>query len=361
MSRRWRRLPTTGLAIALTVVLAGCAATAPAGTPQPGTDAPAISRGETPAPTPATAAPAGRDQAVNAPAGPLPPNELGQVMVLEYHVIGPKEERWTRTPENFRRDLETLYERGYRPVNMAEVVDRHIDLPRGYSPVVLTFDDGTIGQFRYIERDGQRIIDPDSAVGILLAFHERHPDWPLKATFYVNDLPFEQADSWREKIRFLVQNGMEVGNHTLTHANLGRLDAAATERELGGLDHLLAQADPSLSPVTMALPYGALPRAAEAAKAGAFQGRSYQIKAFLLVGANPAHSPYSRRFDPYRVPRVQAVDSSIENRTNLAFWLDYFDQQPERRYVSDGDPDAVTAPRNLLGEAAPDATNLTPR
>ena len=47
-------------------------------------------------------------------AGSLPPNELGRVMILEYHKIDQPEERWTRTPENFRRDLETLYARGYR-------------------------------------------------------------------------------------------------------------------------------------------------------------------------------------------------------------------------------------------------------
>ena len=32
----------------------------------------------------------------------LPPNELGRLMVLEYHKIDYPEERWTRTPENFR-------------------------------------------------------------------------------------------------------------------------------------------------------------------------------------------------------------------------------------------------------------------
>ena len=35
----------------------------------------------------------------------LPPNELGRVMVLQYHRIDQPEERWTRTPENLRRDL----------------------------------------------------------------------------------------------------------------------------------------------------------------------------------------------------------------------------------------------------------------
>ena len=35
-------------------------------------------------------------------------NELGRVMILEYHKIDTPEARWTRTPENFRRDLQRL-------------------------------------------------------------------------------------------------------------------------------------------------------------------------------------------------------------------------------------------------------------
>ena len=45
-----------------------------------------------------------------------PANELGRVMILEYHKIDLPEERWTRTPDNFRRDLQRLWERGYRLV-----------------------------------------------------------------------------------------------------------------------------------------------------------------------------------------------------------------------------------------------------
>ena len=41
-------------------------------------------------------------RAVRRSAEPLPPNELGRVMILEYHKIDQPEERWTRTPENFR-------------------------------------------------------------------------------------------------------------------------------------------------------------------------------------------------------------------------------------------------------------------
>src|SRR5688500_2863893 len=89
------------------------------------------------------------------------PNELGRIPVLEYHLIGEKEGRWERHHERFRADLELLHRRGYRPVTLAELVDRDFELPAGLSPVVFTFDDASPGQFRYIERE-DATLDVDS-------------------------------------------------------------------------------------------------------------------------------------------------------------------------------------------------------
>ena len=52
----------------------------------------------------------------------LKPNEAGKVMILMYHNIGPEEKVWTRTPENFLRDLTTLYDKGYRPISLCIVI-----------------------------------------------------------------------------------------------------------------------------------------------------------------------------------------------------------------------------------------------
>jgi len=76
-----------------------------------------------------------------AAADQLPPNELGRVMILEYHKIDYPEARWTRTPENFRRDLATLYAKGYRLIALGDLLDGRIVLPAGTTPIVLTFDD----------------------------------------------------------------------------------------------------------------------------------------------------------------------------------------------------------------------------
>ena len=86
--------------------------------------------------------------------------------------------------QQLQRDLEELHRRGYRPVNMTDVVDKKIQqLPRGISPVVLVFDDASPSQFRYIEQGGKLVIDPTSAVGILEKFADRHPDWPRRGVF----------------------------------------------------------------------------------------------------------------------------------------------------------------------------------
>src|SRR5439155_19222041 len=120
-----------------------------------------------------------------AAADQLSPNELGRVMILEYHKIDYPEARWTRTPENFRRDLATLYAKGYRLIALGDLLDGRIVLPAGTTPIVLTFDDSSPGQFRYIEQNGVLTIDPKSAVGILEAFARDHPDFGRAATFFV--------------------------------------------------------------------------------------------------------------------------------------------------------------------------------
>src|SRR5687767_15986703 len=88
------------------------------------------------------------------------PNEVGRVMILEYHKIDYPEERWTRTPETSRRDLETLYARGYRLQSLNTLLEGRVTVPAGTTPVVLTFDDSSPGQFRYVDRNGTLEIDP---------------------------------------------------------------------------------------------------------------------------------------------------------------------------------------------------------
>src|SRR5688572_4527388 len=83
------------------------------------------------------------------------PNELGRIPVVEYHLIDTADGRYARERNRFARDLKLIYDRGYRPVSISQLLDRKIDLPRGLSPVVFVFDDASPSQFRYIERNGK--------------------------------------------------------------------------------------------------------------------------------------------------------------------------------------------------------------
>ncbi len=276
----------------------------------------------------------------------LPANELGQIMILEYHKIDSPEGRWTRTPENFRRDLERLWEKGYRLVALNDLLDGRIDLPAGTTPVVLTFDDSSPGQFRYLEKNGALEIDPECAVGILEAFARTHPGFGLKATFYV--LPaanppnrlFNQGHEAR-KLQYLVSRGFEIGNHTLWHANLAQYPEETVRRQLALAQQAIQRYVPGYRLRTLALPMGAYPREIAWAIRGSADGSSYEHDAILRVAGGPAPSPFSKRFDPLRLPRIQALESEISH------WLDYFDRNRRERFVSDGDPLTVTVPKGM--------------
>jgi Polysaccharide deacetylase len=277
-------------------------------------------------------------------AGDLTPNELGRVMILEYHKIDYPEERWTRTPENFRRDLETLYAKGYRLINLGDLLDRKIQIPAGTTPVVLTFDDSSPGQFRYVEANGSVQIDPKSAIGVLEAFIAEKPDFGRGGTFYV--LPgaskpnrlFNQPEYEGKKLQYLVSHGYEIGNHTLWHANLGKYPEATVRAQVAEAQVWIQRHVPDYKTRTLALPHGVYPPDVGWVLRGSAKGTTYNHDAVLMVAGGPAPSPFSRAFDPVRLPRIQAVER------DLAYWLNYFEKSPHERFVSDGDANSITVP-----------------
>ena len=276
------------------------------------------------------------------------PNTLGRIPILEYHLIGPNEGRWERHPDAFRRDLELLYERGYRPISVAQLVDGDIRLPAGLSPVVFTFDDASPSHFRYIERDGRLEIDSTSAVGIWLAFNRKHPDWSNRAVFcmlsgaeagrsFFGNKDIEgQKTAWRmQKVRFLAEQGFELCNHTLWHANLSKYSDAEVQEQIARGVMAIDSAVPGYRVRTFALPLGAWPKNRDLASRGSWtdpkSGRTvaYDFDAVLLVAGNPVPSPRDTAFNPLRLERVQVMEGTLPRL------LDNLDRTGSR-YVSDG-------------------------
>ena len=275
----------------------------------------------------------------------LMPNEAGKIMVLMYHNIGEEEDEWVRTPENFKRDLLTLYEKGYRPISLRDYVNGNIETPEGLTPIVLTFDDGNKNNFQYLE---DNTIDKNSAVGILLDFNKEYPDFNGTATFFLNDLPFGQKGQESDKINFLIENGMDIGNHSRTHANFTNISKEDLEEEIGGQAQYLEGfiRDKSYSVDTLALPFGIRPKD-ESLRGllteGSYNGINYKNIAILNVGWNPGFSPYDTRFDFESIPRIRASEMKVDN-VGMYNYIEYFDNNPGERFISDGYAEIITVP-----------------
>lgn len=273
-------------------------------------------------------------------------NEMGVIPVLEYHLIGERESRWSRNWERFARDLELLHARGYRPITVRQLVERRIDVAPGLSPVVITFDDASPGHFRYIAEGDSLRVDPRSAVGIWSAFAARNPEWKGRGVFcmlsgadsghaFFGDKGIQgQRTAWRfPKLRQLVADGHELCNHTLWHANLGRMSAAGVQEQLARAQLAVDSAVPGYQMKTLALPLGIWPRDRSLLMRGTWVENTtkreirYSIDAVLMVAGGPSRSPFDSAFDPLRIPRVQVFGDELEKL------LDQLDRRGSR-YVA---------------------------
>ncbi len=282
----------------------------------------------------------------------LKPNEAGEVMILMYHNIGEEEAEWTRTPENFKKDLLMLYENGYRPISLRDYVNNSIDLEQGLTPVVITFDDGNENNFRMIKNhQGEDIIDPNSAIGILEDFKKEYPDFKSTATFFVfGTNAFRQPEFLEYKLNYLIENGYDVGNHTIDHRGMKKMDSVEGIQEVIGKQvEAINKILPEYNVNTYALCYGERPKdksLEEYLHKGSYDGISYENIAILNVGWNPAQSPISNKFNPLSLPRIRASETKVDN-VGIYNWLEYFNNNPGKRYISDGVKDVITLPSDL--------------
>jgi peptidoglycan/xylan/chitin deacetylase (PgdA/CDA1 family) len=285
--------------VALVLALAACRwLPGPAAAQTPQTPSPPPTAGGGPPPEPAGPPPA-------PPAGPTPrqaPAAVdGAIPVLEYHAVAPQDGRWARSPAGLRSDLERLYGEGFRPVDLDQIGLHPVPVPPGMHPVVLTFDDGLPSQFSWAA-GSPGVPAPDCAVGILWQFHLEHPDWPFAATFFVNAHPFGSDSAG--KLRWLVEHGAEIGNHTYDHADLSRLDPAGRQAEIGRLQAYLAQVLPGYAVHSFAFPYGSVPDVATVSR-GTYAGVSWDFRYLALVGSGPLlRQPEGT---PAEIPRIQVA------------------------------------------------------
>ena len=289
-------------------------------------------------------------------------NENGNVPVMMYHGIVDKKDSETpytggnadrdgyaRTAESFRRDLEFYYNSGYRMIRLSDYVNGIIDCEIGKSPIVLTFDDGLSNNIKVtgLDENGNIIIDPNSAVGILEEFKKKYPDYNVTATFFVNGGLFGQPLYNDKILEFLVNNGYDIGNHTYNHVDFTKVNSERASAEVGSVYNLLDKYIPNKYVNIVALPFGRPYNKSHSnfnyILNSSYNGVNYNTVSTLRVGWESNLSPFNINFDKTFLKRIRAYDN-----LGVDFDIDMnFKILENKRFISDGDKNKVVVPNEL--------------
>jgi hypothetical protein len=271
-------------------------------------------------------------------------NELGLIPVLMYTRFADD----CVPPVRFRADIDRLIAADFYPTTVKDMVQGTMDIPAGKSPIILTFDDSSPTQYKIVPVAS---LDPDCAIAVLQeAVNEGH--WPSKATFFpllnVNpdNILFGQPQYAEQKIRDLADWGYEVGSHTTNHKELSLQTSEQVQSELARsqaeLERIIGDGYEVFS---LAPPYGELPKDLSLMTSGEFGGMTYTYGAVVMSSGGYSLSPFSNGFNQYRIPRIDAMA-----RKTVPNLISHFENNPGLRYVSDGDPNTVSFPRQTASE-----------
>lgn len=283
-------------------------------------------------------------------------NEIGKIPIMMYHGIREKtststgtiggnvdKDGYNRTPEAFRKDLEFYYENGYQMIRLEDYINGKINTEYGKSPIVLTFDDGNEDNIKVqgLDENGNIIIDPNSAVGILEEFKKNHPKTKVTATFFVNGGLFNQSQYNEKILNFLVDNGYDVGNHTQYHLDIKKSTPDKVQKEIAYVYDELERIIPNKYVKIIALPFGS-PYSKENENfkyvlSATYNEKTYETAAALRVGWEPEVSPFDKKFDKTFLKRCRAYDNNgQEFDIEMVFKI-----LENNRYISDGNENTI--------------------
>ena len=286
-------------------------------------------------------------------------NELGNVPIMMYHGIhdvtdnkytggNVDKDGYQRTKEAFINDLEFYYQNGYRMIRLNDYVNGIINVEAGLSPIIITFDDGLANNIKVtgLDENGDIIIDPNCAVGILEEFKKKYKDFNVTATFFVNGGLFNQSKYNEKILNWLVENGYDIGNHTYSHVDFTTVDKEKTVKEVGLLYNLLDKYIPNKYVNIIALPFGSpydkYHENFSSIMKGIYNDKQYENIAALRVGWEAEYSPFNKSFDKTFLKRIRAYDNNGEE-----FDIEMnFKILKNNRYISDGDKDKITIPKD---------------
>jgi len=286
-------------------------------------------------------------------------NELGNVPIMMYHgIVNTTENKYTggnvdkdgynRTSRAFYKDLEMYYEKGYRMIRLKDYVDGKIDVELGKSPIILTFDDGNENNFKVIKKneDGSLEFDPESAIGVLERFKKEHSDMNITATFFLNGGLCNQKAYNEDIMHWLVDNGYDIGNHTISHVDFTKIGIEKTKYEVGALYKKLESIIPGKYVNIVALPFGSPYKKSNQNYPyiidGEYEGFKYHTEGGLRVGWEAEVSPFNKNFDTSFMKRIRAYDNNgKEFDIEMNFKL-----LESKRFISDGNSNLITIPKS---------------
>jgi peptidoglycan/xylan/chitin deacetylase (PgdA/CDA1 family) len=212
-------------------------------------------------------------------AAPAAEATAGEVPILTYHRVG--------SSPNFARQVAALERRGYEAVTLGRVWQAwrgEASLPP--RPVVLTFDDGYLSQYRTAARS------------------LRARGWPGVLNLQVDRLG-APGGLTRRQVRRMLADGWELDSHTLSHPDLTKVGAKRLRRELVGSREAIAR-EFGVATNFLCLPYGHVDAAVKAAvRAAGYLGATTTRRGLAAPGG-----------DRFALPRI-----SVSVRTKPAALL----------------------------------------
>lgn len=222
-----------------------------------------------------------------------------------YHSIDHSGSVVSTVPEVFRRQIETLASAEVAVVPLEEI----LRLPANVSAVALTFDDG-FENFGTTAWPVLRDHDLPCTLFVVAGRAGETNSWPHYVPEGIPEMPLLD---W-EAIGRLSEEGVTLGSHTLSHANLSSLSDGQLEAEVRGSAELITERT-GTSPSTFAYPYGRRSSRATEAVRAVYEFACTADMAALVGGEDPHALP---RIDTYY---IRAAHLGTWGTMRLRFYL----------------------------------------
>ena len=201
----------------------------------------------------------------------------------------------------------------------------------------------------YVLRQIVNKIEKDLIQIHYLEYKQKYPDYNVTAIFFVTDALFNQPEYNEKIIKWLVNNGYEVGNHTKGHNDLRDTSISKTQEVIGymydKLEGIIGEKYSKILALPFGSPYVKSHQNYPYVVSGEYNGKKYETKGALRVGWEPEVSPFNKDFDATFLKRCRAYDNNgVDFDIEMVFRM-----LNKSRYVSDGNIKTIVTSSNNNG------------